>query len=151
MKVRFWFDFQSIIPWDSQIQTYGFQRVLSHEGTYTKLQYHTFWQAETSFKNRLAKQSLKPGTLICNTYIFHKMVTILYQRQYVNLDNARGALHHDYVIKWKHFHVTGRLCWEFPSQRPVTQSFDVFFDLRLNKRLSKQSKRRWLETTSRSL
>ena len=25
----------------------------------------------------------------------------------------------------------------FPSQRPVTQSFDVFFDLRLNKRLSK--------------
>ena len=23
----------------------------------------------------------------------------------------------------------------FPSQRPVTQSFDVFFDLRLNKRL----------------
>ena len=24
----------------------------------------------------------------------------------------------------------------FPSQRPVTRSFDVFFDLRLNKRLS---------------
>ena len=23
---------------------------------------------------------------------------------------------------------------EFPSQRPVTQSFDVLFDLRLNKR-----------------
>ena len=28
---------------------------------------------------------------------------------------------------------------EFPTQRPVTRSFDVFFDLRLNKRLSKQS------------
>ena len=27
---------------------------------------------------------------------------------------------------------------EFPSQRSVTRSFDVFFDLRLNKRLSKQ-------------
>ena len=27
---------------------------------------------------------------------------------------------------------------EFPTQRPVTRSFDVFFDLRLNKRLSKQ-------------
>ena len=26
---------------------------------------------------------------------------------------------------------------EFPAQRPVTRSFDVFFDLRLNKRLSK--------------
>ena len=28
---------------------------------------------------------------------------------------------------------------EFPAQRPVTRSFDVYFDLRLNKRLSKQS------------
>ena len=28
---------------------------------------------------------------------------------------------------------------EFPTQKPETQSFDVFFDLRLNKRLSKQS------------
>ena len=27
---------------------------------------------------------------------------------------------------------------EFPSQRPVTRNFDVFFDLHLNKRLSKQ-------------
>ena len=26
---------------------------------------------------------------------------------------------------------------EFPAQRPVTRSLDVFFDLRLNKRLSK--------------
>ena len=31
---------------------------------------------------------------------------------------------------------------EFPSQRPATRGFDVFFDLRLNKRLSKQSRRR---------
>ena len=28
---------------------------------------------------------------------------------------------------------------EFPTQRPVTRSFDIFFDLRLNRRLSKQS------------
>ena len=27
---------------------------------------------------------------------------------------------------------------EFPAQRPVTWSFDIFFDLRLNKQLSKQ-------------
>ena len=27
---------------------------------------------------------------------------------------------------------------EFSSQRPVTQNFDVFFDLRLNQRLSEQ-------------
>ena len=39
---------------------------------------------------------------------------------------------------------------EFSSQRPVTRSFDIFLDLRLNKRLSKQSKCLWFETPSRS-
>ena len=38
---------------------------------------------------------------------------------------------------------------ELPSQRPV--SFDVFFDLRLNKRLSKQPWGWWSEMPSRSL
>ena len=38
----------------------------------------------------------------------------------------------------------------FPSQRPVT-CFDVFFDLCLNKRLSKQSIHQWFETPSCSL
>ena len=33
----------------------------------------------------------------------------------------------------------------FPSQRPLTWSFDVFFDLHLNKQLSKHSRRRWFE------
>ena len=37
---------------------------------------------------------------------------------------------------------------EFPTQRPVTRSFDVFFDLRLNKRLSKQPWGWWFETPS---
>ena len=37
---------------------------------------------------------------------------------------------------------------EFPAQRPVTRSFDVFCDLRLNKRLNKQSWGRWFETPS---
>ena len=39
----------------------------------------------------------------------------------------------------------------FRSQRPVTRSFDVFCDLRLNKLLSKLSRRSWFETPSRSL
>ena len=39
----------------------------------------------------------------------------------------------------------------FPSQRPVTRSFDAFFDLCLNKRLRKQPIRRWFETPSCSL
>ena len=55
------------------------------------------------------------------------------------------------------FRVTGPLCGEFtgpgefPTQRPVTRSFDVFFDLRLNKRLSKQPWGWWFETRSWSL
>ena len=40
---------------------------------------------------------------------------------------------------------------EFPAQRPVTRSFDVFFDLRLNKRLSKQPWGWWFEMQSGSL
>ena len=40
---------------------------------------------------------------------------------------------------------------EFLTQRPMARSFDVFFDLCLNKRLSKQSRCWWFETPSRSL
>ena len=40
---------------------------------------------------------------------------------------------------------------EFPAQRPVTRTFDVFFDLRLNKRLSKQSEDWCFKTLSRPL
>ena len=40
---------------------------------------------------------------------------------------------------------------EFHAQRPVTRSFDVFFDLRLNKRLRKQWREWWFDTPSRSL
>ena len=52
------------------------------------------------------------------------------------------------------FRVTGHLCGEFtghrwiPTQRPVTRSFDVFFHLRLNKRLSKRPWGWWFETLS---
>ena len=55
------------------------------------------------------------------------------------------------------FRVTGHLYGEFtgprwiPAQRPVTQSLDVFFDLRLNERLSKQSRCWWFETLLRPL
>ena len=55
------------------------------------------------------------------------------------------------------FRVTGPLCGEFtgpgefPTQRPVTRSFDVFFDLRLNIRFSKQPWGWWFETPSWSL
>ena len=63
---------------------------------------------------------------------------------------ANHCFYYADVIKWKHFPrppVTG----EFLSQRPVTRSFDVFFHLHLNKRLSKQTRGWWYETPSRSL
>ena len=49
------------------------------------------------------------------------------------------------------FRVTGHLCGEFtgprwsPRKWPVTRTFDIFFDLRLNKRLNKQSWGWWFE------
>ena len=52
------------------------------------------------------------------------------------------------------FRVTGHLWGEFtgprwhPAQRPVTRSFDVFFDLLLYKRLRKRSWGWWFETLS---
>ena len=55
------------------------------------------------------------------------------------------------------FRVTGHLCGEFtspgdfPAQRPVTRSFDVFFNLPLNKRLTKQPWDWWFEAPSWSL
>ena len=57
------------------------------------------------------------------------------------------VIYHDDVFKWTHFRVTGPLfgepvTGELSSQRPVTRSVDVFFDLRLNKGLSKQSRSR---------
>ena len=48
---------------------------------------------------------------------------------------------HDDVIKWKNF----------PRYWPFVRGLDVFFDLRLNKRLSKQSSVWWFETLLHSL
>ena len=68
-----------------------------------------------------------------------------------------------YIIpRWRHqmetFTVLLALCEGNPpvtggflSQRPVTRNLDVVFDLRPNKRISKQSRCRWFETPSCSL
>ena len=64
-----------------------------------------------------------------------------------------------YVARWRHqmetFSALLAICagnspvpGEFPAQRPVTRSFDVFFDLHPNKRLSKQWWGWWFETPS---
>ena len=73
------------------------------------------------------------------------------------LDRWRDCLYH--AAWWRHqmetFSALLALCagnspvpGEFPPQRPVTRSFDVFCDLCLNNRLSKQSWGWWFETQS---
>ena len=73
-----------------------------------------------------------------------------------------NALHGTFVAWWPHQMETisallalcaghSPVTGEFPTQRPVTRRFDVFFDLRLNKRISKQSWGWWFETPSQSL
>ena len=58
-------------------------------------------------------------------------------------DFARPTSFHDDVIKWKYFPHHWLFVRGNSSHKWVTWSFDVFFDLRLKKGLSKQSRRRW--------
>ena len=58
---------------------------------------------------------------------------------------------HDDVIKWKHFPRYWPFVRGIHTQRPVMRSFDVFFQLRQNKRLCTQSWGWWFETLSRLL
>ena len=82
--------------------------------------------------------------------------------QMLSANNTKGTAFYmcteDAVIKWKHL----PRYWPFvrgihrspvnsPHKGPLTRSFGVFFDLRLNKWLSKQSWGLWFETLSRPL
>ena len=91
-------------------------------------------------KSRCHMSSL-PGTL----GLAHSYNRVLYPR--IMMTSSNGSIFRVTGPLWGNSPVTG----EFPSQRPVTRSFDVFFDLRLIKRLRKQSRRRWFETPMRSL
>ena len=89
----------------------------------------------------------------------------------IHLNELQG---HDYMIKFQGYSPSNSCPWrrhqretfsallalcagnspvtgDFPAQRPVTRSFDVFVDLRLNKRLSKQWSGWWFETPSSPL
>ena len=80
---------------------------------------------------------------------WHRYVTtVLLGKWYSMMTSSNGII----------FRVTGPLCGEFtghwwiPQQKKtVTRSIDAFFDMRLNKRLGKQSRSWWYETRSRSL
>ena len=86
---------------------------------------------------------ISAGQWLCN----NRVETLSKGCGYVMMTSSNGNI----------FRVTGPLCGEitgpgeFPTQRPVTRSFDVFFNLCLNKRLNKQPWGWWFETPSWSL
>ena len=76
-------------------------------------------------------------------------ITILFQAEHCYILS--------YITWWRHqmeiFSALLAICagnspvtGEFPAHRPVTRCFDIFFDLRLNTRLSKQWWCWWFET-----
>ena len=84
------------------------------------------------------------------------LMTVIYRHLWPNL---RPWGHFSSSTWWRHqmetFSALLAICagnspasGEFPAQRPVTRSFDAFFDLCLNKRLRKQSWGCWFETLS---
>ena len=95
----------------------------------------------TSLRSQGSSRLNKDQTLINRTNPLNNKLTWVYHS------------HYD-VTKWKHFprywpfvrEFTGP--GEFPAQRPVTRTLNVFFDLRLNERLSKQPRSWWFEMPS---
>ena len=94
-----------------------------------------------------------------NEFCFH---ALNWQCVNIRLGNGLAANRQQAITWWRHqmetFSALLALCvgnspvtGEFPSQRPVTRSFGVFFHLCLNNRLSKQWWGWWFETPSRSL
>ena len=112
----------------------------------------------------LGRFILRPQQCVLNKiltaiYIFQTTAT---RRAYIMFTNAtRSDTYQCYTLcrqQMETFFAILALCagnspvtGVFSSQRPVTRSFDVFFDLPLNKRLSKQSWGWWFETPWRSL
>ena len=113
------------------------------------------------------------GIWVTVLWTLEKRLTLLLARisgraiHYLNVSYAQVYFHSWSVNRWENswwrhqmdtFSALLALCEgispvpaEFHSQRPVSWSFGVFFDLCLDKRSCKQSRRRWLETPSRSL
>ena len=79
------------------------------------------------------------------TFLFQRKIFLIYPSFMMTSSNGHfSAL---LTLCARSSPVTG----EFPPQKPVTRNFDVFFDLRLNKLLSTQSRHRWFETPWRAL
>ena len=106
--------------------------------------------------------NMRLGSEIDATWRHHDKEAFLHYRAYFLWRDASSAELWSFPCSWwRHqmetFSALLAICagnspvhGEFPTQRPVTRTFYVFFDLRPNKRLSKQSWW-WFETPSRPL
>ena len=90
------------------------------------------------------------GNIPVNTKMFNYTVMYAYICITVNIHRLYKQLI-AYQHESLHKHTMMLPMATIIPQRPLTRSFDVFFDVRLNKRLSKQSWVWWFETPSRSL
>ena len=112
----------------------------------TKKAFNALWPSDGIWRHR-SGSTLAQVMACCPTAPSH----------YLRDNQIRSdQVNHDDVIRWEHFprywhFENSPVTSEFPAQRPVTRSFDLFFDVRLNKRLSIQSWGGWFETPSRSL
>ena len=129
------------------------------------IQIEYFWNSQYMTNGTLQVQGMLTSILYCNS----SMNESVYLKQYSGLLIWYVfSMYWTLKLKqasprwWRHrmetFSALLAICagnspvtGEFPAQRPATRSFDVFFDLRLNKRLSKQSWGWWSNTPSRRL
>ena len=84
------------------------------------------------FTGSYYKLTKQRSHILCLNKLVSKMLT---NYMYYMMTSPNGNISALLALCAGNSPVTG----EFPSQRPVTRSFDVFFDLRLNKSLRKQS------------
>ena len=105
------------------------------------------------------------GNILFLSWLFLTNVYLsaaVYCRTVPKIQLQSTQFHCVHIARWRHqieiFSALLAICagnspvpGELTPQRPVMRSFDVFFDLRLNIRLSKQSWGWWFETLSRPI
>ena len=170
MRFNYWF--MSLLPVTST-QTHNYYSLHRRMQSIYNL-YHYNYSFSVAFYLCILTNSYKFKKITVCMDLFTKKCTrkiyALSDRQHVQLGIFVGQIKRHwgnymclvFIIWWRHqmekisallalgagnSPVTG----EFPAQRPVTQSFDIFLDLRLNKRLSKQWWGCWFEKPSRPL
>ena len=154
-KVIYWLNISFCHFWQPQGKKYD-RSTYVHDFIYWEKYIDEITDNNLSHRHESINKMLSMYICVCHTYI--DIHIRIYKYIYISRMNAqvRFALsfHHDDVIKWKHFRVTGHLCGEFTGHRwiPRTKASEAeLWWFLLNKRLSKQWWGWWLETPSRPL